>query len=254
MYPLIVITRAEYPRNVRQHLEIREEIFMKRHNQESIKPRHPNWWRKYGITAEDGNILLERQGRGCLICEDWWGDEALVKLVVDHYHRPGATRIAVNDVRGLLCATCNSGLGKFADDIPRMVTAINFLAHYRRRGFAWNGGDACYICRDYKAKLHPYKDEQTGNWNGHLCYECLMGLGLFKHSQWNLRRAVAYLLYWDRSPAGAYWRDPDFKPFPHGVPEELIGGNWEDTPWFKPDSGFPAFWSHRHNCFEHKVY
>ncbi len=41
-------------------------------------------------------------------------------LSVDHCHK-------TNVVRGLLCNECNSGLGKFKDNIDVMASAISYL-------------------------------------------------------------------------------------------------------------------------------
>ena len=67
----------------------------------------------FGISAEEYDAILARQRGGCAICGDTTGDGNGRRLHVDHCHASGV-------VRGLLCAACNFGLGKFKDD-PRLL-------------------------------------------------------------------------------------------------------------------------------------
>jgi Recombination endonuclease VII len=73
--------------------------------------------RCYGISPEQYEALLTRQGGACAICRKR-SDET---LVVDHCHRTG-------EVRGLLCRSCNLALGHFKDDRILMAAAIAYLA------------------------------------------------------------------------------------------------------------------------------
>ena len=81
----------------------------------------------YGITIEDYNRMLNAQGGLCAICgltEVAEGDKQRVKyLSVDHCHE-------TDEVRGLLCRRCNSGLGFFSDDIKLLHKATNYLESY----------------------------------------------------------------------------------------------------------------------------
>lgn len=54
----------------------------------------------------------------CKICGDIFEDEN--KIFVDHNH-------INNNVRGLLCPTCNTGLGMFKDSCKILNLAINYL-------------------------------------------------------------------------------------------------------------------------------
>lgn len=70
---------------------------------------------RYGITYEQFIAIYEFQCGMCAICSK------LVKdLHVDHDHKNGK-------VRGLLCGSCNRGLGMFADSPNLMREAINYL-------------------------------------------------------------------------------------------------------------------------------
>lgn len=68
---------------------------------------------KHGITTEEYEALQEKQGGKCAIC---WNPAR----VVDHDHR-------TNKIRGLLCGSCNTGLGKLGDDIEGLKRAMKYL-------------------------------------------------------------------------------------------------------------------------------
>lgn len=75
--------------------------------------------RTYGIsTSEYGQMYLRQRGQ-CAICKI--RPEANDPLAVDHDHATGA-------VRGLLCRTCNIGLGCFKDNVASMGRAIAYLS------------------------------------------------------------------------------------------------------------------------------
>ncbi len=74
--------------------------------------------RKYGMTLEQYDALLQEQGGGCAICERPQRED--IALHVDHEH--GSAR-----VRGLLCFRCNNALGDFDDDHDRLVRAASYL-------------------------------------------------------------------------------------------------------------------------------
>jgi hypothetical protein len=81
-------------------------------------PRYPDrttWLEKtYGITERDYNRMHEAQDGRCAICR------RAKKLHVDHHHGSGK-------VRGLLCNTCNMGLGSFQDDVSLLAVASTYL-------------------------------------------------------------------------------------------------------------------------------
>lgn len=70
----------------------------------------------YGLTKEDYTSLLESQENKCAIC----GQDAQTRMVVDHCHATGK-------VRGLLCNSCNCGLGFFQDNVGFMQKAIEYI-------------------------------------------------------------------------------------------------------------------------------
>jgi hypothetical protein len=79
---------------------------------------------RYGITLDDYQRMHARQQGECAICERH--ETSVGPLVVDHDHDSGK-------VRGLLCHSCNRGLGQFKDD-PELLRAAS--AYLVERGCA----------------------------------------------------------------------------------------------------------------------
>lgn len=69
--------------------------------------------RRWGLTPEQVSALNECQG-GCAICHS---DS---DLEVDHDHK-------TEQIRGLLCSSCNLGLGKFYDNEVLLRRAADYL-------------------------------------------------------------------------------------------------------------------------------
>jgi hypothetical protein len=75
--------------------------------------------RRYGITVEEYDAMLEQQGNRCAICRtDKPGGKG--RFHVDHDHQTG-------EVRGLLCNNCNRALGHFKDNVLILEQAIRYL-------------------------------------------------------------------------------------------------------------------------------
>jgi hypothetical protein len=75
-------------------------------------------WKKYGITHEQFLERLRLQEGRCRICLKPFANHRQVK--VDHCH-------TTKRVRGLLCSTCNSGLGHFKDREDLLMKASEYL-------------------------------------------------------------------------------------------------------------------------------
>lgn len=69
---------------------------------------------KYGLEIGEYDKFLQKQNFKCAICN------LEKKLIIDHCHKTGR-------VRGLLCQTCNSALGKVKDNIEILASAIMYL-------------------------------------------------------------------------------------------------------------------------------
>ena len=80
--------------------------------------------KKYGVTEDQVNTLLENQEFRCCICKT--DDPGATGWQIDHDHDVG-------DVRGILCRKCNLGLGLFGDDHRVLRAASEYL---RKSGLA----------------------------------------------------------------------------------------------------------------------
>ena len=73
--------------------------------------------KKYGITEDQYQQILELQRGVCAICER---HQRYRRLSVDHDHK-------TKRVRGLLCNWCNRALGRFVDSPARLRRAAEYL-------------------------------------------------------------------------------------------------------------------------------
>lgn len=68
--------------------------------------------------------LLEKQGYMCAICGRDLSEAQPRHSVVDHDHDTGV-------VRGVLCHNCNTGIGRFSDNVELLEKAIEYLTNSR---------------------------------------------------------------------------------------------------------------------------
>lgn len=97
----------------------------KRHNTNKELARNYKLMTIFNISLQEYNLLLNKQNKVCAIClkNEITVDNRTNKvknLAVDHCHKTGK-------VRGLLCANCNIGLGKFKEDFKNLNSAIEYL-------------------------------------------------------------------------------------------------------------------------------
>lgn len=79
--------------------------------------------RLYGLTQDTYSAMFNRQNGRCVVCRLPESDLKRNLLVVDHDHETGT-------VRGLLCASCNTGLGNFKDSPGRLKDAAEYLMKF----------------------------------------------------------------------------------------------------------------------------
>jgi hypothetical protein len=85
--------------------------------------RGDNLRNRYGISETDYDAMFLAQGGVCKICRQ--PEHHMDRLLsVDHCHATGK-------VRGLLCNSCNRGIGLFVDDPERLREAALYLESSR---------------------------------------------------------------------------------------------------------------------------
>ena len=90
--------------------------------------QNPHFQKTYGIGLEEYEARLTQQNGVCAICKKPSATRhqsgQLRWLSVDHNHATG-------QVRGLLCNSCNHGLGAFKDEISLLEAAIEYLKKHQ---------------------------------------------------------------------------------------------------------------------------
>lgn len=74
----------------------------------------------FGLSLDEYDLMLEQQGGCCKICgTDSPGHKG--RFIVDHNHLTG-------QIRGLLCNSCNVGIGHLKDNPTILQSALNYLS------------------------------------------------------------------------------------------------------------------------------
>lgn len=100
---------CRYEQRDKEKEQIRHREYMKERRLHEPEVLRQNWERHtYGVCKEDFNYAH------CVICGK------TDKLCIDHCHTS-------KEVRGLLCSSCNFGLGNFKDNPVLLANAIKYL-------------------------------------------------------------------------------------------------------------------------------
>lgn len=93
-----------------------------RKDKNKVKVNSRKWHLKrfFGMSMEDYNKFLDIQEYRCAICQIELTETGKDHFDIDHCHKTGK-------IRGLLCGSCNKGLGCFKDDINSLESALNYL-------------------------------------------------------------------------------------------------------------------------------
>jgi hypothetical protein len=71
----------------------------------------------YGVEPADVERMLQAQGGCCAICG---APNGTPRLHIDHCHK-------TKKIRGMLCFTCNIGIGYFKDSVVLLAAASDYL-------------------------------------------------------------------------------------------------------------------------------
>ena len=99
----------------RQQLRVCNRRYYKKHN---ISIKEQKLKLMYNIDREQLKQMFIAQEGKCAICDFQFTTRKSIHI--DHNHKIGK-------VRQLLCPNCNTGLGKFKEEISLLLKAINYL-------------------------------------------------------------------------------------------------------------------------------
>lgn len=175
--------------------------------------------RNYGISLDQLNKLMSEQVELCKICQTPFDDQNV--FCVDHDHQTGR-------VRGLLCRTCNWGLGHFKDSPQLLARAQAYLSHSSKmlehvNALLFRPGEKridlrhlrplriseegrsrllkfqesrCAICDTHIGHgitYHIDHAHSNGLVRGALCVNCNVGLGQLKDDSILMQACIKYL-------------------------------------------------------------
>lgn len=106
-------------RQIKNDCKSRQCATFKPHNWTGFNREDAIIRRQYGISMQEFDALLEFQNGGCAICNKPI-TELRRRMNIDHDHD-------TNQVRGILCSGCNTGLGQLGDSVEGLKKALSYL-------------------------------------------------------------------------------------------------------------------------------
>lgn len=178
------------------------------------------------LTIEQYQKMIDDCDNKCMICgrEETRVNKQIKEvepLSIDHCHKTGK-------VKGLLCQSCNSGIGSFGDEIDGLKKCLYYLDNNLslppKKTVGKSGkdcsliglygitleqfeelsrqqGGACAICGTvpyYGKSLCVDHNHDTGYIRGLLCINCNTAIGNFRESKELMRNAIRYLEHYER--------------------------------------------------------
>jgi hypothetical protein len=94
--------------------------FSKGQSECKICSRDRQWDIKFGLSPEDYLEMYNKQDGKCACCGRYAEEVSNKNLAVDHDKDTGK-------IRGLLCSSCNQGIGLLGDDLESVIKAVRYL-------------------------------------------------------------------------------------------------------------------------------
>ena len=174
---------------------------------------------KYYMTLGEFEQMKMKQNNRCVISGDMFKGDRYI--CVDHNHRYDKSGKELlcgpEDIRQLLCVSCNSAIGFCNEDINIIQNLINYLNIQINNGYYKESmrkskttklkksqmrieqDNKCFICNN-KFKndkdCHMDHDHKTNKIRKLLCRKCNSALGYFKEDASVMRNAINYLNKW----------------------------------------------------------
>ena|SRR5437867_2203783 len=113
---------------LRKHKTYNHNRYKKWYSNNKLRRLNDHYKRKFGITIDDYQRMLDAQGGVCKICgrssaendKLTWG-----RLVIDHDHKTGR-------IRGILCKRCNYAIGLMEDSVDILKKAGEYLNEIKK--------------------------------------------------------------------------------------------------------------------------
>jgi hypothetical protein len=117
--------RREYVRKNKDRIaeinrKSRENMSPEKREAMLARKRITTMMRRYGLTPDDYDRMLQEQAGTCALCSRTPEQERYKRLNIDHCHDTGR-------VRGLLCTPCNHAIGVLGDTAEHIRRAVAYL-------------------------------------------------------------------------------------------------------------------------------
>jgi hypothetical protein len=91
------------------------------------RDRDQQLWNTYRLSLERVEVIFKRQGERCACCGATSPGDAPWHIDLDHDHE-------TQQIRGVLCLKCNTGIDQLGDNLAGLLQAVAYLQAHQERG------------------------------------------------------------------------------------------------------------------------